>query len=64
MAETVRVSFDIKHPGGCTEDEVVEWLRFALFDAGAILSSNPLIDKSVEPIYPTLDIQFRGGGGR
>lgn len=64
---TVQVSFDIKRPSGCSDDAITAWLCYVLGDSGSLSTSNPLIDKPLQPILGTLKIYFsaeKGGGGR
>ena len=48
----IAISLKIKLPTAATEDQINEWLRFQLNDNGSMSVSNPLVHKTIEPVFP------------
>lgn len=52
-----KVEFEIDVPDDVSEYDVFEWVRFELHDNGQMSGQNPLVDRELEPVFPSLVIR-------
>lgn len=48
--QRIAVSFDIALPARATQEQVLEWVKFASGFSGSMPSDNPLVDHDMEAI--------------
>lgn len=62
----IKLTFELRLSKAATEDQVEEWLRFAVLQNGSIAGDNPLINENADSFGPppSIDWTYTGMIGR